>query len=157
MKTALSKGWKYLMGGVLTLLGFGSCENIIDYPCEYGEPFAYFKLIGDVKDAKGKGIEGIRVVVNPVSDEEETWENDTLYSDSKGHFEKERLKHDWPDEMKKASIKFEDIDGSEHGSFKTKVLSGSDLEVKQTSDKGEGAWYKGAYTVRADAVLEEDN
>ena len=156
MKTALDKGWRWLWGAVLGVLGFNGCEEIWDYPCEYGQPYAEFKLIGDVKDAKGKGIEGIRVVVNPVSDEQETWENDTLYSDSKGHFEKERLRHDWPDEMKKATVKFEDVDGSEHGSFKTKVLGSSELTVDQT-ETGSGAWYGGKYTVTVKAVLEEDN
>ena len=156
MKTALGKGWKWLLGAVLGVLGFNGCEEIWDYPCAYGQPYAEFKLIGDVKDAKGKGIEGIRVVVNPRSDEQETWENDTLYSDSKGHFEKERLKHDWPDGMKKATVKFEDVDGSEHGSFKTKVLGSSELTVKQT-EEGSGAWYHGKYTVHVEAVLEEDN
>ena len=156
MKTALCKGWKWLLGALLGVLGFSGCEIIGESTCEYGQPYASFKLIGDVKDAGGRGIEGIRVVVNPVSNEEETWENDTLYSDSKGHFEKDQLKHDWPDQMKNATVKFEDVDGSEHGSFKTKVLTSSDLEIKQVAIS-EGSWYHGAYTVRADAVLEEDN
>ena len=66
------------------------------------------------------------------------------------------MKHDWPDQMKNASVKFEDVDGSEHGSFKTKVLTSSDLEIKQVEIVEKG-WYHGTYTVRADAVLEEDN
>ena len=62
MKTALGKGWKWLLGSLLTLLGFSGCERIGIIRCEYGVPNADFKLVGDVKDAKGKGIEGIRVV-----------------------------------------------------------------------------------------------
>ena len=32
MKSALKKGWRYLLGGVMTLLGFGGCnkEEILD-------------------------------------------------------------------------------------------------------------------------------
>ena len=138
------------------ILGFNGCEEIGIIRCEYGMPHADFKLIGDVKDAQGKGIEGIRVVFRPVQNEQETWENDTLYTDSKGHFEQERLKHSWPDHAENASVKFEDVDGGEHGSFKTKILPGSDLTVEQ-SKKGDGNWYSGVFTIRADAVLEEDN
>ena len=155
MKSALVKGWKWLLGIVMGALGFGGCENIGIIRCEYGMPHADFKLVGDVKDAKGQGIEGIRVVFRAVENEEETWENDTLYSDKKGHFEQERLKHEWPDDADKASVKFEDVDGSAHGSFKTKVLTNSDFTVEQTK-KGDG-WYSGAFTIHADAVLEEED
>ena len=153
MKTALVKGWKWILGVVLGILGLSGCGKILK--CEYGCPNADFKLIGDVNDANGKGIEGIRVVFRAVENEEETWENDTLYTDAKGHFERERLKHDWPDGAGKASIKFEDVDGSEHGAYKTKILPSSELTVEQTKD-GEG-WYCGSYTIHAHAVLEEDN
>ncbi len=156
MKTALVKGWKWLLGTLLTLLGFSGCEELGLFRCEYGQPNADFKLIGDVKDAHGKGIEGIRVVFRAVQNEEETWENDTLYSDAKGHFERERLKHDWPDGAQQASIKFEDVDGSAHGSYKTKILQPSELTVEQTK-KGDKKWYSGEYTISAEAVLEEDN
>ena len=156
MKTALVKGWRWLLGVVLGALGFSGCEEIGIFRCEYGMPNADFKLIGDVKDARGNGIEGIRVVFRAVEDEQETWENDTLYSDANGHFEKERLKHYWPDNAQQASIKFEDVDGSEHGSFKTKILRRSEMSVEQTK-KGSGSWYSGVYTIRAEAVLEEDN
>ena len=156
MKTALSKSWKWLLGALLGILGFSGCNKFGLFRCEYGSPNADFKLVGDVKDANGKGIEGIRVVFRAVQNEEETWENDTLYSDAKGHFERERLKHYWPDGAEQASIKFEDVDGNAHGSFKTKILTHSDFTVEQTK-KGDKNWYSGEYTISADAVLEEDN
>ena len=112
MKSALGKGWKWLLGGLLTLLGFSGCERIGIIRCEYGVPSADFKLVGDVKDAKGKGIEGIRVVFTPYPDapeEQQKWESDTLYSDAQGHFVKERLKHGWPDGVERAAVKFERI------------------------------------------------
>ena len=56
MKAALGKGWKWLLGSLLTLLGFSGCERIGIIRCEYGVPNADFKLVGDVKDAKGTGI-----------------------------------------------------------------------------------------------------
>ena len=154
MKTALVKGWKWLLSAVLGMLGFSGCIGIIKDM--YGVPNADFKLVGNVKDAKGKGIEGIRVVFRAVENEQETWENDTLYTDAKGHFERERLRHDWPDGAEKASIKFEDVDGSKNGSYKTKILSRSEMTVEQTK-KSSDAWYHGVYTIQADAVLEEDD
>lgn len=149
--------WKYTLGSLLALLGFGSCEQITDIGgglCEYGQPTAHFKFLGDVKDADGKAIPGIRVVVAPY--EEDPWENDTLYTDQAGHVEKETLKHDWPDEMKNAKVIFEDVDGEANGSFKTKEMRKDEFEVKQVK-KGDGNWYEGDYTVKVNAILEKDN
>ena len=159
MKSALGKGWKWLLGSLLTLLGFSGCERIGIFRTEYGVPHADFKLVGDVKDAKGKGIEGVRVVFTPypeAPEEQQKWESDTRYSDSQGHFALERLKHGWPDGAGKAAVKFEDVVGADHGAFKTKVLTGSELTVTQTK-KGDKHWYSGEYTIQADAVLEEEN
>ena len=151
MKSALMKGWKWLLGGFLTLLGFSNA--FVSCKKEYGCPYADYKLIGDVKDTKGKPIEGIRVVFdrNP----EYQWENkdnDTLYTDAKGHFEKELASDFWST----ASIaKFEDVDGVEHGSFKTRILTNDEMVMERTK-KGDGNWYGGMYTVHADATLEEE-
>ena len=155
MKTTVNKAWKWLLSALLGVLGFSGCFSTACRK-EYGCPSADFKLVGDVKDANGKGIEGIRVVFRAVEDEQETWENDTLYSDAKGHFERERLRHDWPDDAQTASIKFEDVDGSKNGSYKTKILSRSEMTVEQAKT-GSGNWYSGKYTITAEAVLEEDN
>ena len=152
---SLSKGWKWLLGSLLALLGFSGCGKLGIFRCEYGQPHADYKLIGDVKDAKGNPIKGIRVVFAPNPMEERGCDNDTIYSDAKGHFEVERLRHDWPDDLKDAVVKFEDVDGGENGSYKAKELSRSDLDVKQ-SQKGDGSWYDGAFTVTANATLEED-
>lgn len=156
MKTAFVKGWKWLLGVFMGILGLSGCAKIFPFRCEYGCPNADFKLVGNVKDANGKGIEGIRVVFRPDRSEEDSPVNDTLYTDAKGHFERERLKYDWPDGAQSASIKFEDVDGSAHGSYKTKVLQPSELTVEQTK-KGDGSWYAGVYTISADTTLEEDN
>lgn len=148
--------WKYTVGSLLALLGFGSCERIIDIGgglCMYGQPMANFKFVGDVKDAEGKAIPGIRVVVAP--EEADSWLNDTLYTDQAGHVEKDRLTYDWPDEMVHAKIKFEDVDGVANGTFKTKEMVHGEFEVKQTK-KGDGEWYEGDYTVQANAVMEKE-
>lgn len=154
MKNALKISWSRLLGAVLGILGFGGCF-VTSCRKEYGCPSADYKLVGEVKDAKGNGIEGIRVVYRPFAGNEEIWANDTLYSDAKGHFERERLKS-YSYDTQNASVIFEDVDGSEHGSFKTKVVERDDLVIEQ-SGKGDKHWYYGEYTIRAEAVLEEDN
>ena len=156
MRIALKKGWKWLLGSILTLLGFSGCDRFGIFRCEYGQPMAHFKLIGDVKDTKGHPIKGIRVVHAPNPNDALGWENDTIYSDARGHFEIELLKHDWPDDLQNSTVTFEDVDGSENGSYKTKVLTRADLDVKQ-SQKGDGSWYSGAFTATANAVLEEED
>ena len=152
---SLTKGWKWLLGSVLALLGFSGCGKLGIFRCEYGQPHADYKMIGDVKDVKGNPIPGVRVVHVPNPEDAHGWYNDTIYSDAKGHFEIERLKEDWPSDLTNSIVRFEDVDGSENGSFKTKELSRSDLDIKQ-SQKGDKNWYHGAYIVTANATLEED-
>ena len=154
--------WQYCLSGLLALLGFGGCRGVIDpddpinggrYMCMYGQPNANYKVIGEVKDPSGKPIEGIRVVVNPGSAHPDYFK-DTLYTDAKGQFLKENLRYSWPDEFKDGTVKFEDVDGTKNGSFKTKELKSSELEVKQTK-KGDGYWYKGVFTITAKTKLEK--
>lgn len=147
--------WKYFAGSLLALLGFGSCRQIGLFRAEYGQPHANFKLIGDVKDTAGKPVEGIRVVANPTENEEEAWYNDTTYTDARGHFEVEQLRYSWPDSFAKGHVKFEDVDGEQNGSYRTKVLKATDIQITET-EKGDGRWYHGAFTITADATLEKD-
>ena len=151
--------WKYVMSGLLAILGFGSCDKNgtifggggLDM---YGQPHANYKFLGDVKDSDGKGIEGIRVVFFP-EEERPSYVNDTLYTDETGHFERNQLKYSWPDEAAKASVKFEDVDGEANGRFETKTIKRDELTVKQTK-KSNDAWYKGDFTIEAKAVLKKE-
>ena len=146
--------WQYALGGLLALLGFSGCGKIGWGMTEYGQPHANYKVLGEVKDPDGKPIEGIRVVVNP-GPEHPSYFIDTLYTDAKGQFQKEQLRYTWPDEFKEGKVKFEDVDGAENGSFKTKELKASDLSIKQDK-KGDGRWYGGDFTITANATLEKD-
>ena len=146
--------WQYALGGLLALLGFSGCGKIGWGMTEYGQPHANYKVLGEVKDPDGKPIEGIRVVVAPGPDHP-SWYNDTLYTDAKGQFQKEQIRFSWPDEFKDGKVKFEDVDGAENGSFKTKELKASDLSIKQDK-KGDGRWYGGDFTITANATLEKD-
>ena len=105
----MKKFLKYIFGGILFLLGFG-CDKegfgIGGGYCMYGQPHADYKLIGDVKGQDGKPIQGIRVVFTP-DPASYPYNNDTLYTDAKGHFQSDRLKYDFPN-VQKANVIFED-------------------------------------------------
>ena len=153
MKAALGKGWKWILGLLMGLLGFAGCGKIGIFRKEYGSPYAEYKLLGAVKDVKGNPIRGIRVVYDRFPGKEGTWGKDTLYTDSQGHFEKQL-----PDDMLSTDmeIRFDDVDGEANGSYRSKVLTGQEMEIVQT-EKGGKNWYGGAFTIQADAILEEDN
>ena len=153
MKTKINKCWKWLLGAVLGALGFESCDKILDIPQEYGQPYSEYKLIGDVKNVRKNPIPGIRVVFDRYFEEVEEHAYDTLYTNADGHFEKALLV-DYLGES--CSVKFEDVDGAENGSYRTKILTKDDLVIEQTK-KGDNNWYEGAFSVHADAVLEEED
>ena len=147
----MKNAWKYLMGSLLGLLGFGGCD--IGSGLEmYGTPTAEFKLIGDVKDSENHPVQGIRVVMTPHPFD---GRNDTLYTDAKGHFEGDYLRYIDMGELRDGTLYFDDVDGEANGSFLPCVVKREGLEVTQTR-KGSGMWDNGSYTVRADAILEKE-
>ncbi|MBP5689643.1 MAG: radical SAM-associated putative lipoprotein [Bacteroidales bacterium] len=154
MKQRINKWWTALVGSILSLLGFTSCDDFpIGVRCEYGMPNANYKLLGDVKDSGGKPVKGIRVVFVPRGDtEEQSWENDTLYTDDKGHFELDRARYQWPGDTDKFVYIAEDVDGADNGSFKSTKVTPDVKKVK----KGDGSWYDGDYEVSATITLDKD-
>ncbi|MBO4264312.1 MAG: radical SAM-associated putative lipoprotein [Bacteroidales bacterium] len=160
MKKRLSLWWEALTGGILTLLGFSGCDaiqHIVNPPVEYGMPHANYKVLGDVTDPDGKPIEGIRVIFAPYGNPvEEHCENDTLHTDSKGHFELDKAKFmfGWVDEN--ISFLAEDVDGNENGSFKSKEIAGKDKVSVTKVKEGDGRWYTGDYEISTQITLEEN-
>lgn len=160
------KTWaKSLIGSLLTLLGFHSCNPFtildqpdmygppIDYPvvCEYGVPSASYVFHGEAVDEENAPVRGIRIVVAP-NGEEQRYENDTLYTDAQGKASRQ-LTYNWPG-TDALLVKFEDVDGQENGSYQDQVLKSSDLDIQKTAD-GSGHWYEGEFTIRAKAVLKK--
>ena len=151
MMTRLNISWRRVLGNLLGVLGFSGCF-LISCTKMYGCPSADYKLVGDVKDVRTNPIPGIRVVFDRYP-ENEKYGKDTLYTDAKGHFEKDLLDYDWNEG---SIVKFEDVDGAENGSYRTKILTKDNLVIEQT-EKGDNHWYEGAFSVHADAVLEEED
>ena len=154
MKSKIKKIWLVTLGAILSLLGFSGCEEIIWFGREeYGCPHADYKIVGEIT-GEGKPIKGIRIAVlqGPYS-ENNYFGIDTLYTDSSGKIEKDLLTEIL--DQDRFSVKMEDIDGPENGSWKTKTLTNENLVFKQTK-KGDGKWYQGAFTVIANAELQKE-
>ena len=159
MSMRIKRIWRFLASTALGLLGFSSCEWLGIGLCMYGEPHADFKAIGTVTDSAGKPVEGIRVAVQQhrhyensdsvIYDQNDWYDNDTLFTDSNGKYELVRSVFDAPNRV---TIVFEDIDGEEHGGEFEKAEANP--KVTQTK-KGDKSWYGGAFQVEADARLKK--
>ena len=153
MKQKVKNTWLAILGAILSLLGFGGCDEIIHFgAAEYGCPHADYKIVGEVT-GEGKPIKGIRValLVGPYGGNE-YYGIDTLYTDSSGKIEKDLPSRTLDNSM--LSVKLEDVDGPENGSWQTKTLGKNELVIKQTQ-KGDGKWYQGVFTVTANAELKK--
>ena len=161
MKHRISVWWEALIGGILSLLGFSGCNaihNIIDGPVEYGTPHAKYKLLGDVSDTKGQPVKGIRVIFAPYGNPiEGHWANDTLFTDEKGHFEKDnaRFEFGWGDD--RITFLAEDIDGKENGSYSSKEITGKDHVTVTKRKEGDGKWFVGDFEISTKITLEEND
>ena len=155
------KVWvKSLIGSLLALLGFQSCDPSTIFegpdmygpgPVEYGCPTAVFKFKGEATDEQGKPVPGIRIAVFPNSEEDQYYPRDTMFTGTDGKVDSV-LTYNWP-EIEGIVVKFEDVDGAENGSFKTKELKGKAVTIEQTQEGGR--WFKGEFTITAKAVLEK--
>ena len=151
MKTRVIKAGRAVLGFRLALLGFSGCEYI--GRCEYGCPHADYKLQGTVTDAQTKQpVKNIRVVFCSGGLDAEYSYKDTLYTDESG-----KIERDYPSmtiDHTRLQVLLEDIDGDENGSYETLLLEKENLPVKQVK-KGDKHWYQGAFTITADAELNE--
>lgn len=152
------KVWvKSLIGTILALLGFHSCDPSTkweDRPAEYGAPYVVYKINGEATDQEGNPIEGIRMIVKPNGSDSSIWETDTLYTGADGKVAKTIRNYDSlkPDKM---LVSVDDVDGEEHGSFESKTLDTDALSIERTGES-ESSWdWGGEYTITAKAVLEK--
>ena len=165
------KVWvKSLIGTILTLLGFHSCDpsTVIEEPemygpgpdkwedmtAEYGSPYVVYKINGEATDQEGNPIEGIRMIVKPNGSDSSIWETDTLYTGADGKVAKTIRNYDSlkPDKM---LVSVDDVDGEEHGSFESKTLDTDALSIERTGESVSSWDWGGEYTITAKAVLEK--
>jgi hypothetical protein len=110
MKT-IQSWWAWLLGTVVSMLGFSACNNVLDmYGCPPGT-YDYLRdevtVKAEVVNTEGRVVRGCQVVVAPDGFHEGaiTEKNDTLYTDFYGRAEGTyKLSME---ELKTAEIKFE--------------------------------------------------
>lgn len=131
-----------ILGGLLSLLGFTTCEERM---CEYGTPMADFGGECFVVNEQGQGIQGIQVTL---TDENNELIIDTLYTDKNGRvamFSGNSLFYP----VNSAKIISEDIDGDENGAYQT------DITTVPLEYKGGSGWYHGVAVIKETIMLKE--
>lgn len=151
---------KALFGGLLTVLGFGSCDVVGGgMMCMYGQPHADFTVKGTVTDEEGEPVKGIKTVVDAYY----KWTDhaginysqldysDTLYTDEKGQILKKATTFSKPGEIVVTLI---DVDGEANGGeFEEQVIN--NLQAEQVKDSD--GWYTGGYETGFKATLKKRN
>ena len=164
MKQRANSLYRIVLGALMALLGFGSCSKTSSPGKEmYGQPYAMFKLVGTMKDEAGNPVKGIRVVFNPESKVYPSSPNyefyvkgnvDTLYTDAKGEFVSEKLKYSGGTLPGDAIVVMDDVDGADNGGeFKSQTFEKRQMKIEH--EEGSGVYYKGRYTITADATLKK--
>lgn len=153
MKQRFQNWFDWLIGGILSLLGFSvtSCEDPKTIMCEYGCPNADYQVIGSVKDESGNPLKGIQVVTQDVQGEGVSEFKDTVYTDASGKFAT-RTRNAFPG-VQNVNVVFNDVDGPDNGGDFSS-MSIEKAEYEKTKD-GSGSWYDGAYTATVNAVMKK--
>ena len=131
---------------LLPILGFALVESCAKDM--YGCPYVDFQLKGTVMDTDGVPVEGIKVHVSGVQDDQPHGykHNAECYTDSEGIY---ILTDSDFDTFKQLHLKFEDVDGPANGGeFETHEL---DVDVEQTKEAD--GWFVGAFRAGADVKL----
>jgi len=101
------------LSALLVLLGFEACSGIESSGEEYGTPTVDFHVVGQVTDAEGKPIEGIRVTTRGYYDFNDGTMEQTTYTDKEGRYAAKEVKSIGIDPGMK--VVFEDVDGEANG------------------------------------------
>lgn len=103
IKTSLFKRYSTLTSFLLSILGFGAACSLSG--CEYGTPFATFKVKGNVKsEVTSNAIPNIRVVM----------EYDTTFTDESGNYQISNTEFPYDQTF---LVEFKDIDGETNGEY----------------------------------------
>ena len=121
---------------------------------EYGTPTVDFHVVGQVTDADGKPIEGIRVTTRGYYDFNNGTMEQTTYTDKEGRYATKEVKSIGIDPGMK--IVFEDVDGEANGGLFAADSISSDAMAKEKVKKGDGNWYEGGYELTANAKLKPE-
>ena len=142
------------LSALLVLLGFEACTGMENGGEEYGTPTVDFHVVGQVTDAEGKPIEGIRVTTRGYYDFNDGTMEQTTYTDKEGRYATKEVKSIGIDPGMK--VVFEDVDGEANGGLFAADSISSDAMAKEKVKKGDGNWYGGGYELTANAKLKPE-
>lgn len=142
------------LSALLVLLGFEACTGMENSGEEYGTPTVDFHVVGQVTDAEGKPIEGIRVTTRGYYDFNDGTMEQTTYTDKEGRYATKEVKSIGIDPGMK--VVFEDVDGEANGGLFAADSISSDAMAKEKVKKGDGNWYEGGYELTANAKLKPE-
>lgn len=142
------------LSALLVLLGFEACTGMENGGEEYGTPTVDFHVVGQVTDAEGKPIEGIRVTTRGYYDFNDGTMEQTTYTDKEGRYATKEVKSIGIDPGMK--VVFEDVDGEANGGLFAADSISSDAMAKEKVKKGDGNWYAGGYELTANAKLKPE-
>ena len=152
MKARVRHIYEVISGFVLAMLGFSSCNEIINGVDEYGMPHATFTVIGTVTAADtDEPIDDIKVKYRRVVDPE--YPTEIAFLSQNGGQVQETFTA-WPD-SENIEFTFEDIDGDANGGqFLPDTLRRKDLKVEFIEDK-DSNWHKGDYVITFEKKLDK--
>ena len=105
IKTSIFKRYNALIRFLLSILGFGAACSLSS--CEYGTPYATFKVNGSVKsEVTSNDIPNIRVIMG----------YDTTFTDKSGNYQISNT--DFPEDQT-FLVEFKDIDGKTNGEYQS--------------------------------------
>ena len=142
------------LSALLVLLGFEACSGMENGGEEYGTPTVDFHMVGQVTDAEGKPIEGIRVTTRGYYDFNDGTMEQTTYTDKEGRYTTKEVRSGWIDPGMK--VVFEDVDGEANGGLFAADSISSGAMAKEKVKKGDGNWYEGGYELTANAKLKPE-
>lgn len=142
------------LSALLVLLGFEACSGFENGREEYGTPTVDFHVVGQVTNAEGKPIEGIRVTTRGYYDFNDGTMEQTTYTDKEGRYATKEVKSIGIDPGIK--VVFEDVDGEANGGLFAADSVSSGAMAKEKVKKGDGNWYGGGYELTANAKLKPE-
>ena len=153
----MKKKWYRIANGALSallvLLGFEACSEEGGRE-EYGTPTVDFHVVGQVTNAEGKPIEGIRVTTRGYFNFHDGTTEQATYTDKDGHFATKEMRSISIDPMMR--VVFEDVDGEANGGVFAKDSVMADAMTRTQVGKGDGHWYDGKYELRVNKKLRKE-
>ncbi|PID92181.1 MAG: hypothetical protein CSA96_04580 [Bacteroidetes bacterium] len=139
MKRFFFKKYNRLINVLLTILGFSAACTTTG--CEYGSPYATFRIKGEVRDQNtSDALPNIRVVM----------ESDTGYTNEEGKFVFEQQCYPGDQDF---PLRFKDVDGPDNGSYQELDTIISFTNPKFSGGKG---WNEGSVEKDIDIDLKKD-